>query len=532
MLLRKLKNKIKNMSKTSIVITILVFIILLFMSTGYAVLNQKLDIFGNSNIVIPEYKIYISNVEVLNSSNGGYASTSATYTDNEVAIYTTLPSQNSSVTYEITLNNIGESAAITDYIYVSNNNNSVKYKIKEINSKDVISKISTKKVLVTVEPVENSTATNLESAIILNFSFLKYSDSYSNSCTLNWDGSSSNEPISTNILGTTYYQISNANEFKWFIDQVNGGNTGINVMLTNDICLNDKSFTSIGNSSAYTGIFDGQNRTISGISFSRNSELSSNSTYEIGLFKNNNGTIKNVNITGSYSDTHTTIARDNTTYIGGVVINNSGVIENVAFSGSVNLNATVRANCTPRGSSSTVYIGGIAATNTGIIRGSQNKATFSLIGDTEKKTCNFYDRDVEIYAGGITSTNSGYIVDSYNSASLSVSGDNESSSNTSNKAKLGGLISTNTNQIKNSYTYGSVTQSQSGSDAFDYTIGAIATNSGSYSNVYYLSGSITSSATGTSVSATDLINLNISIGDAFKRDSASINNGYPILFWQ
>ena len=54
MLLKKLKRKLKHMSKTSIVITILVFIVLSCMATGYAVLNQKLNIFGNAIKFTPE----------------------------------------------------------------------------------------------------------------------------------------------------------------------------------------------------------------------------------------------------------------------------------------------------------------------------------------------------------------------------------------------------------------------------------------------------------------------------------------------
>ena len=536
MLLKKLKRKLKHMSKTSIVITILVFIVLSCMATGYAVLNQKLNIFGNTNLVIPDYKIYISNVDVESATNGGYATSTATHSGTEVALYTTLPNNNSSVTYEITLNNIGNSAAIADYIYVSSDNNFVKYKIKEINSKDIISKMSERKILVTVEPCENVSTNNLISSIILNFSFIKYFEGYSNECTLSWDGSSSQPPISTNILGITYYQISNANEFKWFIDQVNSGNTGINIMLTKDICLNDKAFTSIADSTTYTGIFDGQNRTIKGINFSRNKEISSgDETYQMGFIKNNGGIIKNVNISATYSDIHTTVARENTSYIGGVVVNNSGIIENVSFSGTITLNATARVNCSVRQSHTTNYIGGIAASNTGIIRGSSNKAVFNLTGKTEKKTCNIYSRSSNIYAGGIASTNSGYIVDSYNSSTISVSGSNESDTRTTNTAKIGGLVSTNNSQISNAYTSGAISQTISGKGDFDFTTDTIGINNGNTSNVYYVSGSIStlpSSPIGTLVSATDLINLNVPIGNAFKLDNKNINNGYPILFWQ
>ena len=536
MLLRKLKRKLRKMPKTSIVITILVFIVLLCMTSGYALLSQKLDIFGTSKIVIPDYRIYISNVAVKSSTDGGYATNTATFTDNEVALYTTLPNLNSSVTYEITIKNIGNSNAITDYMYTASNNASVKYKIKEINSTEVVSKLSERKVLVTVEPIENATAAVGDSTVAINFAFLQENSSYSNSCTMNWDGSSSQQPVSTTILGSTYYLISNANEFKWFMDQVNGGNTTINVMLTDDICLNNMGISPIASSNAYAGIFDGQNRTISGISFTRDEEVSSgNKTSYMGLFYNNSGIIKNVNFIGSYSDVHMAKARENTSYIAGVVINNSGIIENVSFGGTINLNATAHVNCTMRQAHTWNYVGGIASTNTGIIRGSNNKATFTLVGKTTQATCNIYSRSSNIYAGGIASTNSGFIVDSYNSANITMTGSNEEKTRTENIAKIGGIVSTNNNQTKNTYTSGTITQSMDGNGTWDYVTDAIATNSGSYSNTYYLSGSIPtlpSTPIGTLATATDLINLNVSIGNAFKVDNKSINNGYPILFWQ
>ena len=529
---KKTTKKIKNISKTSIVITILVFIVLLFMATGYAVLTQKLGITGSTELVIPDYRIYISDISIASTSSGGYASSSATHTDNEVAVYSALPNSNSSIVYEVTVKNTGNSDAIVDFMHTSSDNSLVKYKISGINSREVISRLSVKKFKIIVEASENSgDAININSSIMINFTFLKYSDSYSNECTLAWDGSSSSEPVSTNILGTDYYQISNANEFKWFMDQINNGNTSINGMLTNNICLNNASITPIATNSKYLGILDGQNRDITGISFSRNETLKADTTYNVGFFMNNGGTIKNINITGTYSDIHKVSTRENTTNLGGVVVNNTGIIENVSFNGSINVDATAHVNCTARQAHTYNYIGGIASNNSGIIRGSYNNATFTLKGSTSRATCDIYTRTSNIFAGGIASNNTGFVTDSYNKANMSIEQINATSTRTSNLGLVGGIASLNSSSCKNSYNWGTLSQTLPEEDYGDSQTGVVASNTGTLSNMYYLSGTVNNNV-GTEVNSTDLINLNISLGTGFRRDLKNINNGYPILYWQ
>lgn len=529
-------DKKKSFSKTNIIITILVFSIILLMGTGYAVLTQILDVNGSGKLEIPEYRIYISDVKVLAIGQEAYASSEATYTDNEVALYSVLPSSSSSITYEITIKNTGNSNAIVDYLYTSNNNSQVKYKIDGVNATETISRLSVSKVKVTIEASENSgSATNIASSVVLNFAFLKANDSYSNSCTLSWDGSSSSEPVSTNILGTNYYQISNANEFKWFMEQINNGNTSINGMLINNICLNNASITPIASSNAYTGILDGQNRSIDGISFSRDEKLEDDTTYSVGFFMNNDGIIKNVNINGNYSDIHNVSTRESTLYMAGVVVNNTGIIENVSFDGSINLSANAHVNCTIRQAHSTNYVGGIASNNFGIVRGCFNNATFTLKASTTQG-CDIYTRSSNVYAGGIVSNNTGYVSDSYNKANMSVNGDNETNTRSTINAAVGGIISNNSNVTVNSYSMGTIIKTTTSSKGdYNFKTDAVAVNTGSLKNIYLLSGSATNddgNYTSTVVSASDLINFNVALGTGFKKDLRNINSGYPILYWQ
>ena len=107
------------------------------------------------------------------------------------------------------------------------------------------------------------------------------------------------------------YEISNAGQLYWFAGLVNGTLSGVaqnksaNAVLTADIVVNAnvlksdgtlnegtfKEWTPIATSaSPYTGIFDGQNHTISGLYFNQEN------SYDVGLFGRNNGKIANAGI--------------------------------------------------------------------------------------------------------------------------------------------------------------------------------------------------------------------------------------------
>lgn len=543
--------KKKSFSKTNIIITILVFVIIISMGTGYAVLSQVLDINGSTFLDIPDYRIYISDVKVISTTGEGYTTTSPTFDDSSVALYTQLPSMDSSVTYEITLKNVGESNAILDYLYTYTTNSWAKFEVDGINATEKVSKLSVKKIRVTVSPSEHSSdVLAKESYIMLNFAFIKDAGNYSNACTLQWDGSSSSEPVKTNILGREYYQIGNANEFKWFMDQVNSGNVNISAMLTNNICLNDKTISPIASEeNPYAGIFDGQNRHISGISFSRDVEIkSSNTTYNVGLFMKNVGYIKNLHVTAKYYDKQYVSTRKSNLYLGGIAVYNKGFMENLTFNGSIELDAEAHVNCTARAAHTINYIGGIAAYNTGVIRGSYNNATFKLTGSTTSSACNIHERSSRIYAGGIASLNSGAIGNSYNKATMDIHCYNAHSTNTTNISEIGGVVSNNwvieddgytfTGFIENSYNIGTINWTRDGTGSFDRLTETVAVNDGgTLRNIYLLSGSAENpegNYLAKVVSANDLMNLNgeVSLGKGFKKDTLNLNGGYPVLYWE
>jgi len=114
-----------------------------------------------------------------------------------------------------------------------------------------------------------------------------------------------------------YYAIGNTAQLYWFADKVNNENAtygSVKAVLIANITVNAnvlkedgtlngdgstfRVWTPIGNSSSnkYTGTFDGNGKTVSGLYFNDSSK------YDVGLFGNvfNGGTVKNVGVIDSY----------------------------------------------------------------------------------------------------------------------------------------------------------------------------------------------------------------------------------------
>ena len=141
--------------------------------------------------------------------------------------------------------------------------------------------------------------------------------------------------------GDGYYDIGTADALYAFAAAVNGGNTAINGELTANIVVNKnvltadgklngdgsnfRAWTPIGDgSNRYTGIFNGNGYTISGLYFNNN-EVS-----YVGLFGRvtRSGKVTNVGIINNYINGND--------YIGGVVgYNDYGTVENCYNTGSV-----------------------------------------------------------------------------------------------------------------------------------------------------------------------------------------------------
>ena len=218
------------------------------------------------------------------------------------------------------------------------------------------------------------------------------------------------------------YEVYNAEGLKNIAKLVNEeGKTDINITLTDNIDLTGIDWTPIGkdDNKAYTGTFDGNGKTITGLTVTGSNKYA-------GLFGDidENGTVKNVVMEGlQITSNH------RSGYTGGVVGNSWGTIENCSVSGSV---------------SGTTFAGGVVGSQWGgSITGCNSSATVKG----------------EAYVGGIAGeTNSG--------ASLTgcyATGDVTVENNGTNNSHAGGVVGYNGGgTLTACYATGSVTGSGSG----------------------------------------------------------------------
>ena len=242
------------------------------------------------------------------------------------------------------------------------------------------------------------------------------------------------------------YEISNAGQLYWFAGLVNGTlsgvtqNTSANAVLTKDIVVNEdvlksdgtvnegtfKEWTPIAtNASPYTGIFEGQNHTISGLYFKQETSF-------VGLFSVNSGKIANVGILDSYFYGQPYKGWQ----VGGVCGSNTsnGAITNCYNTGIVRGSETVGGvcgsnygtitNCSNKGNvgEDDESVGGVCGSNYGTITNCNNAGIVSG----------------KSYVGGVCGKNSngGTVTNCYNTGEVrgtsqyigGLSGDNDSSS--------------------------------------------------------------------------------------------------------
>ena len=264
------------------------------------------------------------------------------------------------------------------------------------------------------------------------------------------DNSTLSKPQNGDGSADNPYQIGTAGELYWFAGLVNGDasvctggvsqNKSANAVLTANITVNKdvlnangqpngegdafRKWTPIGQSfsKAYSGTFDGQGHTISGLWHWW-------STDYIGLFGNNEGTIKNLGVVDSYLSGHENVGGVcgknggsltncyhtgpiyGVNYIGGVCGMNSGSLTNCYNTGNVRGNETVGGVCGQTSETITNCY------NTGTVSG--NSYVGGVCGQTSETITNCY------YLSGTATDGIGYIEES-----IDVAGSAESKTTT------------------------------------------------------------------------------------------------------
>ena len=252
------------------------------------------------------------------------------------------------------------------------------------------------------------------------------------------------------------YQISNADQLYWFAEHAD---TSAHAKLTDDIVVNEnlvnssgdlnsgsyRSWTPIGNleatlgyTCAFSGTFDGDGHTISGL-YDDTGRTYAGFVGELS----GSGTIKNLGIVDSWIRGY---------HVGGVCGESAGTITYCYFSGTINVEL---ANA-----------GGLCGENSGTITNSYNMGKVSGISSGNG-------------IGGVCGANSGTITNSYNIGTVSAT----------DHAAAGGVSGINSGIITYSYNTGSVFASR-------YVAGGVCgQNDGTIRNVFN-SGKLNSSSSG------------------------------------
>ena len=265
--------------------------------------------------------------------------------------------------------------------------------------------------------------------------------------------------IDDDSMKENVYEISNAGQLYWFAGLVNGTldgveqNTLANAVLTANITVNENLLDSLqydteGNVSngsdfitwtpiadwmgnrttQYSGTFDGNNKTVSGLYFNGDSTC-------IGLFgsSESDGNIKNVGVVDSYFKGND--------HVGGVCGNNAGTITNCYNAG--NLTAI----------ESSADIGGICGYNNGgTIANCYNTGTVTATGTVAS-------------VGGVCGCSTELILNCYNIGTVTAA---------SSGADISGICGYNFGPIKNCYYLADTEDENGGKTAAQFASGEIA----------------------------------------------------------
>lgn len=188
-----------------------------------------------------------------------------------------------------------------------------------------------------------------------------------------WDGTTRTAYSDTTVSynGGTYYVIASAAEFAYVA--TNSDSWTRNFIVTCDIDLGNYDWTPIApvmnatSLSAFSGIFDFNGHIVSNLSITANHSFSFRETYcitNVGLFSNNNGTIRNLNLRDVTLNVTSSIRR---CYVGAVAGYNGGTIESTTLA-NLTENVTFNRNYYLRASEYENAAGAVVGFNGGTVK--------------------------------------------------------------------------------------------------------------------------------------------------------------------
>ena len=379
------------------------------------------------------------------------------------------------------------------------------------------------------------------------------------------------------VLEDGAYQLSSAEDLKWFSNKVNTGATGINGTLTADVAL-PNDWVSIGTSAkAYAGIFDGNGKTLT---FQMEAQNTSANFHGVFYYVST-GTVKNLTVDGSIKSTQS--------YVGGVVGSVSGAAVISGCTNKANVaggnaaggiignmggkDAVITGNVNCGAVSGTANVGGIAGRifsvpsrfaenlNTGSVGAAGASSVGGIVGNVGSagavvESCANTGSVLGKYSVGGIAGNiyKDDFLNCYNTGDITGSDDTVSIGSTT--YGIGGIIGNHSNNadgstMTNCYSTGTVVTNNASEKIFAGALVGRLEKRMTITNCYYLDGAAeqaytelteglaatsgVSAKTAEELRAASMISLlNGESGSAFAADSTviPINSGYPLLSWQ
>lgn len=167
-LIKKIRERMLRFKVPLIYLSI--FLAIIFTSYGYAALNTDLSISGEAYVRVDE-DIRITNINVVSSENQGYETYNSKYSKDTTSMFTTLPTANSSVTYEITVKNKSSDRYILSSLIESTySNKNIKYELIGLKVNDIIDGKEERNFKIKLTTNNNDQICDL----VLNYKFEKY----------------------------------------------------------------------------------------------------------------------------------------------------------------------------------------------------------------------------------------------------------------------------------------------------------------------------------------------------------------------
>ena len=149
----------------------------LFMALIYASFSSELLVNGSAMLRV-NADIRITNLKVIEQSNGAYETYSSEFNKNSTSIYVSLPNIDSTITYEVTIKNSSTiSYDLSDLVIESNSNDNINYEI-DIEVGEEIPANSEKNFTIKLYYNSESTPTDNTDTLVIKYEFIEHINSY------------------------------------------------------------------------------------------------------------------------------------------------------------------------------------------------------------------------------------------------------------------------------------------------------------------------------------------------------------------